>query len=159
MQRRYKLKEAFMLSYSKPPWVVYHFRKSPTILLPQHNTVSWSEVALLLFAVMFREPVYMCRHRMTSSCLPVWVCLNICHGSFQKLYVKISVYAFKRKKYAFLYPFLFSCWLQANIMAGAAAATLGQEMKDRVEDSRAIRQREPGPLTLYSCHTPTVLPV
>lgn len=48
MERRYKLKEAFMLPYSKPPWVVYHLRKSPTILLPQHNTVSWSEVALSL---------------------------------------------------------------------------------------------------------------
>lgn len=64
--------------------------------------------------------------------------MNVYHESSQKLRVKISDYALQRK-HEFLYPFLFSCWLKANMIAGAGAAILGQETKVTVEDDRVER--------------------
>lgn len=85
--------------------------------------------------------------------------LNSYYKSFQKLCIKISNFASKRKKHAFLYPFLISCWLKANMMAGSGAAIMSQETEITVEDGLTIRQREPVSLTLHNYYTLRVLTI
>lgn len=129
MQRHCKLREAFIILFQTLLRVAFHFEKSPTVMLSQHNSISWHEAAFVAIVQRFCVQVWASQYFIMSSRVVVpehvlWIISEVMCEKFQIMPSKESMNS--------LYPFLFSFWLKVNMIAGAGAAILGQETEPQL---------------------------